>query len=80
MYSHNSHMPNITLSVSEKLHKEMKKFKLIKWSEVAREAIRQKLEEIQKMERILKKSRLTMKDVLEIDKKVKKGLRDKYYR
>ena len=36
-------MTHITLSISEELYKAMKKHREIKWSEVAREAIRTKL-------------------------------------
>jgi len=36
-------MPNITLSIPEELHKKMKKMSEIRWSEVARKAIEDRL-------------------------------------
>ncbi len=63
-------MPNITLAVPEELHEKMKKHSEIRWSEVARKAISQKMEDLEVMDRIAAKSRLTQKDVDEIAKKV----------
>ena len=45
--SHNSHMPNITLSVPEEIHRKMKKRSDIRWSEVARRAIAEQLEKLE---------------------------------
>lgn len=47
MNPHNTHMANITLSVSEDIYKKIKKHKEIKWSEVARKAIEEKLKQIE---------------------------------
>ncbi|MBI3413455.1 MAG: hypothetical protein HY051_05250 [Candidatus Aenigmarchaeota archaeon] len=63
-------MPNITLAVPEELHEKMKKHSEIRWSEVARKAISQKMEDLETMDRIAAKSRLTQKDADEITKKV----------
>ena len=63
-------MPNITLAVPEELHEKMKKHSEIRWSEVARKAISQKMEDLEIMDRITAKSRLTQKDADEIAKKV----------
>ncbi len=45
--SHNTHMANITLSLSDNIYKKIKKHKEIKWSEVARSAIEMKLKELE---------------------------------
>ena len=63
-------MPNITLAVPEDLHEKMKKHSEIRWSEVARKAISQKMEDLETMDRITAKSRLMQKDADEIAKKV----------
>jgi hypothetical protein len=69
-------MPNITLSVSQDTFEEMKKNSYIRWSEVARLAIENKLENLKilrKIERIANKSKLTPKDAEELGRKVKKA-------
>ncbi len=71
-------MTNITLSIPEELHKRMKKFKEIKWSEVARASIEQRIDDMEAMDRILSKSKLTKKDAEEISKKIKKGIAEKH--
>jgi hypothetical protein len=65
-------MANITLSIPEKIFKQMKHFSEIKWSEVARKAIIEKIETLELAEELAKKSKLTKKDVEEFSKKIKK--------
>lgn len=67
-------MANMTLAIPDEIQAEMKKFSEIRWSEVARLAFVKKmenLETLEKMDRILSKSKLTQKDVDEFDKKIK---------
>lgn len=64
-------MTNITLSVPEQIHKEMKNFSEVKWSEVARTAIIQKLQTLKLAEKLAKKSKLTEKDIKQFSKKIK---------
>ena len=66
-------MPNITLSVPGELMKKMKMFNEIKWSEVARRAIEQRIVDLEAIEKIALKSRLTLKDAEEIGKKIKRS-------
>ena len=54
-------MTNMTLAIPEELMAIMKKHKDIKWSEVAREAIAEKAEELKLMDEILSKRKLTEK-------------------
>ena len=69
--SHNYvNMGNITLSIPEEVHKQMKRFSDIRWSEVARQAIIKKIETLALAENLAKKSKLTEKDVLEFSKKI----------
>ena len=62
----------MTLSMPEKIHHEMKQFSEIKWSEVARNAIIEKLEILKLSESLAKKSKLTKKDVDDFSKMIKK--------
>ncbi|MAF99457.1 MAG: hypothetical protein CMH61_02490 [Nanoarchaeota archaeon] len=63
-------MGNITLSVPDDIHSEMRHFSEVKWSEVARKAIVQRLETLQLAEKIAQKSKLTKKDIEEFSKKI----------
>ena len=67
-------MSNITLSVPEEVHIIMKNHREIRWSEVARKAIIAEAKKLTIMEKIASKSRLTMKDVEEINEKIKTGM------
>ena len=63
-------MANMTLSIPDKIHEEMKNFSEVRWSEVARKAIIQKLETLILVEKIAQKSKLTQKDVEFFSKKI----------
>ena len=67
-------MTNMTLSIPEDLHKRMKKFNEIRWSEIARKAIEKRINDLEVMEKIVSKSKLTEKDAKEISDKVKRGI------
>jgi len=64
-------MGNITLSIPDNVHKQMKHFSEIKWSEIARRAIVEKLEFLQMAEKLAQKSKLTEDDVKTFNKKIK---------
>ena len=66
-------MVNITLSVPEELHKKMRIFNEVKWSEIARKAIEQRINDLEVMNKIALKSKLTKKDIEEISKKIKRA-------
>ena len=65
-------MPNVTLAIPEELHTKMKKHSEIRWSEVVRKSIAAKVEMLDVMDKMAKKSRLTVKDVNEISHKIKR--------
>jgi len=71
-------VPNLTLSVPDKIHKQMKHFSEVKWSEVARKAIIEKIEILQLAENLARKSKLTEKDVKEFSKKIKSNASEKF--
>ena len=71
-------MPNITLSIPDEAYVKMKKFNEIRWSEIVRRAVINKIDELSAIEKIASKSKLTMKDVMELDEKIKKGIRKRF--
>lgn len=64
-------MGNITLSIPENVHNEMRIFSEVKWSEVARKAIIDRLETLRLAEALAKKSKLNKKDIEKFDSKIK---------
>ena len=67
-------MANMTLSLPEDMHEIMRKHNEIRWSEIARRAIAKQVKKLAIMDKIASKSKLTMKDIEEINEKVKTGL------
>ena len=72
-------MTNMTLSIPEELHKKMKQMSEIKWSEIARKAIEERINDLEVMNKIASKSKLTKKDVEEISKKIKRAAAKRFY-
>ncbi len=73
-------MPNITLSLPADVHEEMRKYPEIRWSEVARQAIIRKVEDLKRLDELCADSKLTEKDVDELGHIVKKGLAERYWK
>jgi len=71
-------MVNITLSIPEEIHKLVKKHKEINWSEVVRRTIRKQVMKLELMDKLTSKSKLTLKDIEEINERIKKGLFKRY--
>ena len=71
-------MTNITLAIPEELHTRMREHSEIRWSEVVRKSISQKIEDLDLMDKLTAKSKLTQKDVdstaSKIDRAVAKKL------
>ncbi len=68
----------MTLSIPEELAKKMKLFKEIRWSEIARQAIEKRVEDLEIMNRIASKSKLTERDAIEIGKIIKRSASKKF--
>ena len=68
----------MTLSIPGEVYSIVKKHNEIRWSEIARRAIINEAEKLKLIDKIASKSKLTMKDVIEINEKVKKGLLERY--
>ena len=67
-------MPNVTLSIPEELHKKMKKHSEIRWSEVVRKSISGKIEDLEIMDKLTKRSKLTEADVDTIAEKINRDV------
>jgi len=66
-------MVNMTLAIPDELAKRMKTFSEIRWSEVARQAFEKRVSDLEIMNNIASKSKLTQKDVDEISKRIKRS-------
>lgn len=71
-------MTNVTFAVPEDLHEIMRKYREIKWSEIARQALWSHAKKLEIMDKILAKSKLTEEDALEIGIKVSKEIAKKH--
>ena len=71
-------MVNMTIAIPGDLHEKMRKHNEIKWSEIARRAIREYVEELEKLEKLTADSKLEEDDIGELDHKIKKGLSKRY--
>ena len=71
-------MPNLTIAISEELKKELSEFKVMNWSEVAREAFEKKIVQLKILESFSKDSELTKEDVLRLGKKVNEALSKRF--
>jgi len=67
-------MVNITLAISDDLHQKMKEHSEIRWSEVVRKTITERIEDLELMDKLTKKSKLTQRDVDEIAQKIDSGV------
>lgn len=66
-------MPSLTLAIPKELKTKMEHFSELNWSEVARKAIQEKIEVLEKMNRLLAKSKLTEEETLSFGRLIKKN-------
>jgi predicted nucleic acid-binding protein len=71
-------MPNMTLSVPADVHRLMRRHPEIRWSEVARRAIIQKLMDLERMDELTHDSKMTEQDAIELGRIVNKSLARRY--
>jgi len=64
-------MPNMTLSIDEELHDSIKNHPEIKWSAIARKAMKEYAHRLNVLDKIAAKSKLTESDIDELDKALK---------
>jgi predicted lactoylglutathione lyase len=63
-------MPSITVNVDDDLKARMEQHPEINWSEVTRQAIQEKIEALEVMDKLTSESKLTERDVQEIAEKI----------
>ncbi len=68
-------MPSITVNVDDDLKERMEDHPEINWSEVTRQAIREKIETLEVMDELTSESELTESDVQDIAKKINESRR-----
>lgn len=71
-------MPNMTLSLPDDLYDRMREHPELKWSEVARQAFEQKIDELELMEELLERSELTEADAEELGHRLKAEIRKRF--
>ena len=71
-------MPNMTLAIPEDLRERMDRFKEMNWSEVARQAIREKMLLLERMNAMLSRSTLEDASVRVHSAKIKKNVSQKH--
>lgn len=70
-------MPSITVNVDDDLKTRMENHPEINWSEVTRQAIREKIETLEVMDELASESELTESDVQEIADKINERGRER---
>lgn len=73
-------MANLTLAIPADLRAEMRKFAEINWSEVARQAIVEKIQTLEAMDRLLAKSALTERQANEVGRQIRRRVWKKHRR
>jgi hypothetical protein len=71
-------MVTMTLAVPKELKKKMDSFPEINWSEVARQAFRRKVEDLEILRKFTRESTLTEKEALELGAELSKKLAKRY--
>ena len=67
-------MANMTLSIDDKIKAKMHKHPQVRWSNAVRAIIERKLKDFEEAERIASKSKLSLKDIQFMSKKVEKDM------
>jgi len=70
-------MTTLTLAVPDEMKKKMDSFPEMNWSEVARQAFMQKIEDMEFLRKFKEESKLTEADALRLGKEVSKSVSDR---
>lgn len=71
-------MGELVIEIPEELKEEMGEFPKVNWQLVVRRSLKRELKEILELKRIISKSKLTEKDVLELSEKIDKSLSKRF--
>ena len=69
-----TNMTTLTLAVPDEMKKKMDSFPEMNWSEVARQAFTQKIEDMEFLRKFKEKSKLTESDAMRLGKEVSKAV------
>lgn len=70
-------MTTMTLAVPDELKRKMESFPEMNWSEVARQAFLQKIQDLEFLKKFKSKSKITEEDALRIGRKVSAAVSDR---
>ncbi len=73
-------MTTMTLAVADEMKQKMNSFPEMNWSEVARQAFSQKLEDLEFLQKFKAKSKLTEDDAMRLGSEVSKAVSQKLRR
>ncbi len=73
-------MSSLILAIPDDLKAKMKRFPEINWSEVARQAIAEKMHTLEQMQRLLSKSALTESETVILGRQIKRRVLQKHRR
>lgn len=71
-------MVNVTVSVPVEMKEKMDEYAIINWSEVARQAFAEQLKRLELLKAITSESKATEKDIVELSRKIRKGVRKRH--
>ncbi len=66
-------MSNITLAIPDELYAKMKRHEEIKWSSIVRRILKERLDDLERADALVSKSKLTEKDAWDISEKIKEA-------
>jgi len=76
-YNMGEKMTNVTLAIPEDLHARMKQHSEIRWSEVIRKTISEKIDNLEMMDKLTGKSKLSKEDIKTLSMKIDSGVANK---
>ena len=65
-------MPNMTFAVPDVLHREIRRHREVRWSEIARRALVREVNRLKIYDRLLAKSELTESDAIELGRAIRR--------
>ena len=71
-------MATLSVSVPNDLKDKMNKFEEVNWSAVARKAFEEKVKQVDFLEKLAKKSKLTKEGAREISRKISRSMAEKF--
>ena len=67
-------MSNVTLAIPDELYEKMKRHEEIKWSSIVRRILKERLEDLERADKLVRKSKLAERDAFEISEKIKESV------